>query len=281
MDLLRGLVICCISGVVLCGVYSCGDTSTCSVDGDCPRGSFCGTDSACWQDCAGDTDCSSTQYCNTDNGKCLTKGGVKPPPGKKCVDTCKGCCSGETCYPGTSNTQCGTSGAQCLSCSAPDVCSKGTCGACTSHNQCGATEICEPVIGCGAAFGRKWQITVLSAKITSKNYTKNPQGDNWDPFASPPDPFVVIAIDGTGHSSKTASNTITPTWNYTVETTLNTTTKVQFIVRDEDNLGYADIASLEFKSGVPIDTLRKRNITWTATDTTFPIQEMKYAFDPK
>jgi len=256
--------------VVGCGDEETGNTN-CTTDKDCPRGEFCETNGLCSYDCQTDLDCGSGKKCDTGNGKCVTKS----TPKKKCSETCSGCCSGETCYAGTSRSQCGIGGGQCSSCSGSDICNNGYCGTCTSHSQCGSSEICVASQGCQAAFGRKWKITVSKAKIN--------QNIVYDPAKSPPDCYVVLKVgsNSTTHS-KVIADTYTPQWDYSVEVTLNQSDAVFITIYEWDDWTSDEfVGGIEYKSGVSIADLQKGSHTWTATDSTYGLQELHYSFSPK
>ena len=64
--------------------------------------------------------CQTGQACNA--GVC----GV--PPAQCTPANCSGCCDGNKCQPGATNTHCGYGGIKCMPCSGGKVCNKGTCG---------------------------------------------------------------------------------------------------------------------------------------------------------
>ncbi|MBN8610269.1 MAG: hypothetical protein J0L92_06780 [Deltaproteobacteria bacterium] len=61
-----------------------------------------------------------------------------------------------------------------------------------SVDECSGETIC---IGgaCEAAFGRVYSITDVQVSVPSSD----PVGDAWDAFGGAPDPFIVVAVNGT------------------------------------------------------------------------------------
>jgi hypothetical protein len=50
-----------------------------------------------------------------------------PPAPPACAASCSGCCTGESCQPGTATTACGRGGVACQTCGADAVCAGGVC----------------------------------------------------------------------------------------------------------------------------------------------------------
>jgi len=62
---------------------------------------------------------------------------VTPSPSSTCAQTCTGCCAGQSCQAGTSNTACGANGAPCAVCGEPhSVCLDGACRCDVCANGC-------------------------------------------------------------------------------------------------------------------------------------------------
>src|SRR5262249_17016800 len=109
---------------------------------------LCGTGS-CVPDCAGKP-CGASDGCNgLCDGSCAT--------GLRCLNfmcvcdsvSCRsGCCFGNQCMPGTTQSACGTSGGQCRPCNANEVCEANTCTPCGSAGQSCCNGICNVGTSC-------------------------------------------------------------------------------------------------------------------------------------
>lgn len=101
-----------------CGPNNC---KGCCAGGVCLGGSDNGACGIAGGACAA---CASNSSCNPQNGKC-----EGPPPQKCTPQNCpNGCCTFDTCVAGVSDTQCGTSAANCQDCTnQSQVCAGGKC----------------------------------------------------------------------------------------------------------------------------------------------------------
>ena len=133
--------------------YSCTETQY--LDVDCVRDTNCDQVVEC-ENCPL---CNNHGFCQNDTcvcnngfaGVCCDRcadGYVEYPNCRLtvCSETCSGCCDGETCQSGTTNTYCGSGGNSCNTCSSSEECSNGICteipcsqtcdGCCDSDNNC-------------------------------------------------------------------------------------------------------------------------------------------------
>ena len=123
-------------------------------------------------------------------------------------------------------------------------------------------------------FGRKWRITIISAKVKTTN-----NGSPWDLASSPPDPYFELTIGGAKVTSNTKSDTYSPVWNAYSEGILNTNTAVSIFVYDEDIGPDHFIDSWVYKSGVSSSDLSLRDVTMN--NFTGGLLELKVKFEPQ
>ena len=138
------------------------------VDGQCVK-TICSALN-CAGCCEGDNICrpgNSDDFCGVRGGvcqKCDAENGFHCVRGT-CVQTqclpqnCKGCCAGDECQPGTSESACGTGGKACVSCAKDNKCIAGKCTPCgpqTCRNGCCKDGKCLPgtdKANCGTGGG--------------------------------------------------------------------------------------------------------------------------------
>jgi hypothetical protein len=101
----------------MCNAQTCA-SGCCDTANTCHRGTgnvHCGAGGGACQDCTTTNDVCTNQIC------------VAPPP--PCPNGCTTCCdTAGTCLPGNADTQCGSSGTQCVDCTTSmQVCSGGSC----------------------------------------------------------------------------------------------------------------------------------------------------------
>jgi hypothetical protein len=107
------------------------------------------------------------------------------------------------------------------------------CKGCTTHAQCATTtDVC---VGgaCATGIGKTYKITIQTVTVPSTD----PQGEAWDAFGGAPDPYVCMYLDGVNEAvacSATVDDVFTATVNHTFEFDLHETTKVRFLIWDED-----------------------------------------------
>lgn len=180
--------------------------------------------------------CSTVQQCTTD-GQCHEP--CSP-------NNCQGCCDGDNCIPGDTTEKCGEAGAACTKCDATnkdlacdehkcvDRSCKATCSSgCCSANGC---ELGTTAAACGTGagacvkcgYGKQcsnhacaldpaslWDLAITAAVVPQKKLN----GDYWDPFYQPPDPYVKVftSLGATSHSGQTAyaKDTFSPTYTET------------------------------------------------------------------
>lgn len=136
------------------GGGACGSCDGCCQDGRCVSGSVgaCGAGGVLCVACtpqladncsaSGRCQCGSGPACDPAQGanrcvqgSCRCGEGNACPAGLSCDNgvcrctaaSCLGCCSGNECLPGTTNSACGTGGAACTSCLSGGTCSLGAC----------------------------------------------------------------------------------------------------------------------------------------------------------
>ncbi len=179
----------------------CEDTcfGCCTASGDCiddedQDADACGFLGLDCEVCLGDQNCTF---------------GVCSSPG--CIETCDGCCIGNTCYDGFDNTECGF---------------EETCEVCSEGQLCDGFD-------CAPNPGVQWVVTLLDGEIVATQ----PGGGTWDAFSGAPDPYLDIAE--LEFESMFVDNTLDPVWNQTVTfATLTPDLQVPltFRMRDSDVL---------------------------------------------
>lgn len=179
----------------------CEDTclGCCTQDGECIDDAD-QSDEACGylgfecEACTGDQTC--------DFGVCSSP---------SCIETCDGCCVGDTCYDGFEEAQCGY---------------EETCEVCVSGQTCDGVD-------CVLSQTAQWEVVLLSGEITPMQ----PGGGTWDSFGGAPDPY--LDIEELMFESAFVDNTVDPVWNETITSSIVTTDLQQtltFRMRDSDVL---------------------------------------------
>lgn len=246
----------------VCGGGSCGD-------GTCDSGEDCAS-------CAGD--------CGACPGYC-GDGFCEPARGEDCIGCERDCgvcpyCGDGTCDPdetcSTCNTDCGVCPCTSALCTAGSTlcCPSGNpgmwnssvahcdCFDCTTPEDCNVVDIC---LGgrCESAWGRAYRITVVNGIYPSHCVS--------DPDGSEPDPYVELTINSTTYTTLSAApqnDTVTPTWNVHVDTTLLSTSTLGFTIFDDDVTTDDTIAS---HAAGPIDAtwLHDGAVTFHSDDWTY------------
>jgi len=179
----------------------CEDTcfGCCTQSGECiddeeQDASVCGFLGFDCEACLGDQNC--------DFGVCSSPG---------CIETCDGCCIGDTCYDGFDDTECGF---------------EETCEVCSDGQSCDGVD-------CAPNPNVQWQVVLLDGEIVAMQ----PGGGTWDAFNGAPDPYLDIAeLD---FESMFVDNTLDPVWNATVTSAILTPdlqAPLTFRMRDSDVL---------------------------------------------
>lgn len=171
----------------------------CTADGECIddgdiNDSQCGLFGLACETCVGE------QFC--DFGICSSQA---------CVESCDGCCIGDTCYDGFDEDQCGF---------------QETCEVCFDGQVCNG-------IDCTLNLAAQWQVVLLNGEIVEMQ----PAGGTWDAFGGAPDPYLDIAE--LEFESAFVDNTVNPVWFETITTgTLATDLMdpLTFRMRDSDVL---------------------------------------------
>jgi len=103
---------------------------------------------------------------------------------------------------------------------------------CKQNSECEDALICASG-KCGTVYARQWRLSPLSARISPTDSN----GDTWDGDGSPPDPFIVVLVDGTAVlTTQTVQNSLTPTWTESAVININNNTRVVIQMWDEDFL---------------------------------------------
>ena len=166
-----------------------------------------------------------------------------------------GCCQGNQCMSGASNSACGYGGLPCKLCLAGESCKAGACsttncdssscssgccdqGKCVSGtsdtacgsggkqcSQCKSTEQCNSGT-CKSKGPISYKVTLVSAKVTGCG-----MGDTCDAF-------VQLKVGSASAKSSTKANTESPIWNEYMLTATETDLKKSFAVEvfDEDTI---------------------------------------------
>lgn len=150
----------------------CNADGTCVEDGD-SNDAACGLFGLSCETCVGD------QFC--DFGICSSP---------TCVESCDGCCIGDTCYDGFEEAQCGY---------------QETCEVCSAGQTCNGLD-------CTLNPLTQWQVVLLDGEVTNMQ----PGGGTWDAFGGAPDPYLDIAE--LEFESSVVDNTVDPVWFETVTT---------------------------------------------------------------
>jgi len=280
-------------------LVGCGESGDdgCTSNTDCPTGQYCGAAGSCTFDCTTDTDCAAGT-CNS-IGKCVPLppdsgspvkfdgGPIWPdwgtPPPSCGPSNCTGCCKANKCELGGSGNACGKGGVACKQCAVGTYCYKGDCSLtnCVTHAECAGDSVCASGV-CVPAFGRKYRVTVVSAKINLYDYSTTPTGESWDEFGGLPDPNAVTSIGGTAASQTSAkADTITPSWNEYADLTINQWAAFRIDVWDEDLLASDWIGAFEWKQGLTIATLKAGGLTWNnPPDPKYGLQELVFTIKP-
>ena len=120
--------------------------------------------------------------------------------------TCGGCCIGDVCQPGVTNSMCGAKGAACAVCPATAIClAGGTCGGDVSGSY----------------------VIEVEGRVSSRNSS----GDCWDFPCSGPDPYLFVGAS----STETEFDTYSPYWRRTFTVSYSSLISgVAFDMYDED-----------------------------------------------
>jgi hypothetical protein len=104
-------------------------------------------------------------------------------------------------------------------CSTPitQITSMGNCGARVcggdgyghSCGTCGALGVCMPAGYCGTPPVSLWRVTVTSGIVAERDGS----GAAWDPLGGLPDPFVCLSAGSNTKCTRSARDTLMPTWN--------------------------------------------------------------------
>jgi hypothetical protein len=147
--------------------------------------------------CGGSAQCSASTCsgcCQADGfcGTCGSGGGSGGNTGSCNVNNCPGCCFNGTCQNGSAGSACGKNGAFCVA--------------------CGNNQVCKSDQTCGVDGQLMFKVQPVSATITMKDPTT---GQDWDSFASPPDPYVLLQCPAGGTLSTVpeVADTYMPTWS--------------------------------------------------------------------
>lgn len=191
--------------------------------------------------------------------------------------TCAGCCAGNACKVPTTNSLCGSAGQPCQDCaSTGKVCSAaGSCTNCSASEECSGETLCLSGV-CKSAYGRKYTITMYSAKVLA---TK-PNGPRWD-SQSNPDPRAVLTIAGQGSwETITAWDKLDPVWDQFVDhRTLQADTQVDVSVYDVELSGPPELmGKVTLSPGVPLAALRSGIYQYKASDAKASLQELILKF---
>ena len=171
----------------------CNDAGDCIEDAD-QNEDACGFLGLDCEPCTGDQMC--------DFGVCSSPG---------CLETCDGCCIGDTCYDGFEDSECGF---------------EETCEVCSGGLTCDGFD-------CTPSPTTQWQVVLLEGEIVATQ----PGGGTWDAFGGAPDPY--LDIEELMFESMFVDNTNEPVWNETITTAILTTElqeTLTFRMRDSDVL---------------------------------------------
>ena len=155
-----------------CGPSNC--TGCCDANGECIDAAVAGTSpTTCGASGNACSACAATQTCTA--GACVTPttnkdGGVDAGGGGCNPTSCPtGCCSGQLCLPGTTNTNCGAGGAACTACGTGGV----SCVGVTGGGSCQAPDAGQPNPTLGIACTGDQDCAGLTNGICKKTTSLN------------------------------------------------------------------------------------------------------------
>lgn len=192
--------------------------------------------------------------------------------------SCPGCCSGQSCHPGTAAGLCGKAGESCIDCNATSmICSGGVCTvACASSSQCGGDAVCIPP-DCVPPYARDYTLTILSAQIGAGPLMR---GD-WDYLAGhAPDPFCVVRRGGNDlHTTKVVVDTQTPSWTgESVVVRIEKGVELEVECLDDDGISDDPIGTVTWSPEVPVSVLKAGTVAATGSGA---LQKLVVSFTPK
>ena len=131
---------------------------------------------------------------------------------------------------------------------------------CSETADCGSSLVCVRR-ECSTPYGWKWRLTVERVRVAQHT----PSGGDWDGDGTPPDPYVVIKVDDVQLlRTQTRENTSEATWTESISFVLNSGTRVQVEVWDDDFLVPEGIAATP-NASVGVTELRAgRMVAYTA-----------------
>jgi hypothetical protein len=192
--------------------------------------------------------------------------------------SCPGCCSGQTCHPGTATGLCGKAGDSCIDCNVTSmICSAGVCTApCASSSQCGGEEVCIPP-HCVPPYARDYTLTILSAQIGAGPLMR---GD-WDYLPGhEADPFCVVRRAGTDlYTTKVIADTQAPAWtgaSFVVRIEKGVELEIECL--DDDGITDDTIGTVTWSPEVPASALKAGSVTATGSGA---LQKLVVSFTPK
>lgn len=136
---------------------------------------------------------------------------------------------------------------------------------CTGDTICicppGALGTCEGTGECGPAFGRRYRLAPLEARVPERG----PTGECWDPGCGLPDLFAIGSVDGVVVvTSAAVSDSLGASWSGAVgDATVAAGSTLRFDVYDDDPLDDPDGALACVAAPVTAEMLRSRRIYCT------------------
>ena len=103
----------------------------------------------------------------------------------------------------------------------------------------------------GGPFDSPWSYTIEHATVASVQ----PNGDNWDPDNSAPDPYVVVYINNVQlDRTPEDDNTYTPDWGYTTKSELMAPgDTIEFEMQDSDDFTNDIITRCNFTASADLE----------------------------
>jgi hypothetical protein len=103
----------------------------------------------------------------------------------------------------------------------------------------------------GGPFDSPWSYTIENATVD----TVQPNGDNWDPDLSAPDPYVVVYINNVQlDRTPEDDNTYTPDWAYTTRSQLMAPgDTIEFEMQDSDDFTNDIITRCNFTASADLE----------------------------
>ncbi|MDI7268751.1 MAG: hypothetical protein QME96_12225 [Myxococcota bacterium] len=228
---------------------ACGDDdggATCG-DGRCASDESCSTCPVDCGVCCGDDHCAWDETCSTCPADC-----------GECPCTAADCTAGSSrCCPGAE----------------PGMWRAGACDcdACTTYTDCGTTEICAAG-SCAPAWGRAYRVVAVNGVFSESG----PDG-SWDTWGGLPDPYITMCIDGRCGSSSYVADTLRPTWNFSMNATLYSTSTFTWTVYDDD-YGTDDTMLYRTGSDISVQWLREGTATFSTSDGS---SRVRFDFQPR